>query len=1013
MRFFQSLFTILALTFFGIVPALYGGEPPPTIKIDVQEFFLNNGMQFLVVPRTTTPQVACRIAIRTGSALEPEGQTGIAHMLEHMMFKGTKNFGTRDVDMDRALQEEIEAAYQVILAEKKKRLPDTELIKTKQAQMAALRRQVQAIYIPQAFSSQLGRNGAVGVNAFTSKDQTQYTMSIPADMLEQWFSIISEQLFEPSWREFYVEKEVVQREWAFRYINDPNGSAWLDLNAAAYSAHPYGHPTIGWKGDMERFNTRDAVAFHKKHYNATNAVCVLVGDVNVDDAKRLAKIYFERYPSGVRSPEAVTREPPRQGARKSIRYLKGARTPLVRIGFHGARMGTRDFYALDALTMVLSHGRSARLTEDIINKGHAASAWAYNPDNRYGGLLILGGTPNEPRGLDGVSLDDPARRRAYEDACAGLETLLLSQVEKMQTTLVSQEELRRIKKLNQRDFLDRMRSNENLATTLATLETQTGWRYLTTYLEHMDTITPRDIQRVARAYLKSENKTSVYVIPGGTPDKPPQHYTEVRSLGGSSSVDMADHGSLENHSIYPTPRGWKHPLSFDRRPQKIIYPPADVEFVQATPVFFMPDTELPMVQLLIRIKAGNVDIHPSKAGLGHLLNVGLEKGGSTSLSPEALARRLDDDAISLSIAVGEEQTSINLSMMENDWETAVDILKDILTRPRFDPQVIHVARQKAITALHRQAEDAQKVAQREWHIWHFAGHPYGRNPLQAISSMPHITRDDLLDFIRRYFVPANMVVAVSGDIEKQRALRNITQLIHALPDTEPPKRDMQAPPETPPVLTLIHKPGQVQSQVVLGLHGVPRSHPDYWKANLLMSLFGGDDSLMYKRLRDDLGLVYSAGFYQSYKWKAGFLAGYIGCRGDKTGEAVLETVKIMKKMHKAIPVGAFERKKLDILNSFVFNVDTPAALVEVYAGYQIRDEPLNTLERIQEDFMRATAEDMGRLARTLLSPERIQIFVVGDKSIRVGADAAGLTLQQHLVALADQLGIPFQEIELR
>ena len=193
--------------------------------------------------------------------------------------------------------------------------------------------------------------------------------SMPADMLEQWFSIVSEQLFEPAWREFYVEKQVVQREWAFRYVNNPGGAAWLDLNAVAYTAHPYHNPTIGWKADMEKYNTADALAFQKKYYNPTNAVCVLVGDVSVKDARRLAEVYFARYPAGARASETVTQEPVQAGPRKNIRYLKGARTPLVRIGFHGAAMGSADFYALDALTMVLSGGRSARLTRDLVDRG--------------------------------------------------------------------------------------------------------------------------------------------------------------------------------------------------------------------------------------------------------------------------------------------------------------------------------------------------------------------------------------------------------------------------------------------------------------------------------------------------------------------------------------------------------------------------------------------------------------------------------------------------------------------
>ena len=155
-------------------------------QLDVKKFQLENGMVFLVVERPATPQVACRLAVRAGSALEQVGKTGIAHLLEHMMFKGTKNFGTLDEAKDEKLQQQIESAYQAILSEQKKRLPDNKLIREKQAEMDKLRAQVQKIYVPQAFSSQLSKNGAVGVNAFTTKDQTQYMTSVPSDMLEQW-----------------------------------------------------------------------------------------------------------------------------------------------------------------------------------------------------------------------------------------------------------------------------------------------------------------------------------------------------------------------------------------------------------------------------------------------------------------------------------------------------------------------------------------------------------------------------------------------------------------------------------------------------------------------------------------------------------------------------------------------------------------------------------------------------------------------------------------------------------
>ena len=416
MRLLRSFFLIFLLLAV-LVGFSNAQESTVKFKIDVKEFFLENGMQFLVVERPTTPQVSVRLTIRAGSALEDNGKTGIAHMLEHMMFKGTKNFGTLDIKADEDLQAKIEDAYQTIIAEQQKRDPDQALIQSKYAEMDVLRLKVQDIYVPQAFSSQVGKNGAVNVNAFTSKDQTQYFMSVPSDMLEQWFSIASEQLFEPSWREFYVEKDVVRREWAYRYINNPSGAAWLDLHATAYSAHPYKNPVIGWKSDIDKFSTQSAKAFHSRFYNPTNAVCILVGDVSVEEADRLANLYFARYPAGFRSPEIVTREPIQQGPKKSVRFLKGARTPVVRIGFHGTPMGTEDFYALDAMTMVLSHGISARITQNIVNKGLATQAWAFNPDSRYTGMIYLGGSPNEPEILHKERLTEEERQKIYLDAC--------------------------------------------------------------------------------------------------------------------------------------------------------------------------------------------------------------------------------------------------------------------------------------------------------------------------------------------------------------------------------------------------------------------------------------------------------------------------------------------------------------------------------------------------------------------------------------------------------------------
>jgi predicted Zn-dependent peptidase len=1012
MQFLKTL--LFSLLFLASSSFCMADNSASHIKMDVKEFHLENGMMFLIVDRPTTPQIACRVAIRAGSALEETGKTGIAHLLEHMMFKGTKNFGTLDQKRDMALQARIESAYQAVLAEQEKRNPDQVLIQEKLTEMDRLRAEVQKIYIPQSFSSQLGKNGAVGVNAFTAKDQTQYIMSVPSDMLEQWFSIVSEQLFEPSWREFYVEKEVVQREWAFRYVNSPGGAAWLDLNATAYSAHPYRNPTIGWKSDMEKYSTTDAIAFHKKYYNPTNAVCVLVGDVRVEEARRLAKIYFERYPKGKRSPEIVTAEPPQHGPRKNIRYLKGTRTPLIRIGFHGARMKTKDFYALDVMTMVLSLGRSARITQNIINKGLAVEAWAYNPDNRYGGMIILGGSPNESDELKKGNLTKDEKRQAYINACQSLENTLIAEVEKMKHELVAERELKRIKKLNQREFLDRMRNNEELAGTLTTMEVQAGWDYLTDYLTCISKVTSEEVRAAARKYIRLENQTSVYVIPGGKPDQPVQRYTEVRSIGIAGATKIVKPDTFDNNSIYHTPEGWKHPLSFERIPKKIVYPKAQTATIKNTPIFYLADRELPLIDLTILVKAGDVDIVDEKIGLANILSNTIIQGGTQRYSPSELAQVLDENAIRISISVAEEVTTIHLSVMKEDWGKSLDLLREILTQPAFDPIVLNVAKKKEIVSLSRQGENAHTVAMREGIIWHFAGHQYGRDPLIGIKTIPTIKRDDLTAFMRNYFVPSNIVAAVSGDITFAEAQADLKKLLEALPQGPSPERNYNDPKETPPVLALIPKPGQVQSQVVLLLPGFKRTHPAFWKARLLTDIFGGSDSLMYTRLRDDLGFVYSAGFFQAYKWKAGTLIGYIGCKGDKTSTAIMETLKIMGSLRKNVPKKDLELKRLDALNSFVFNVDTPAQLVEVYSLYSMRGEPLNTLEKIQDAYRHATREELRKLAVQLFDPSKIQIFIAADTMSRVKTkDGIERTLKEDIKSLAKRIGLTYREIALR
>ncbi|MCD4715781.1 MAG: insulinase family protein, partial [Desulfobacterales bacterium] len=392
----------------------------------------------------------------------------------------------------------------------------------------------------------------------------------------------------------------------------------------------------------------------------------------------------------------------------------------------------------------------------------------------------------------------------------------------------------------------------------------------------------------------------------------------------------------------------------------------------------------------------------------------LIRGGTEKYSPSELAMVLDENAIRMSASFGSEVAVITLSVMKDDWDKGLALLREVITRPLFDADVLEVSKTKKMTSLKRQGGNARAVTMREARIWHFKGHPYGRDPLEELKTIPAITRDDLTGFLEKYLVPSNMVAAVAGDIDKTEVIKGLEELFRALPSGRAPERGLEDPKATPPVLAFINKPGQVQSQVGMLLESVKRTNPDYWKMGLLMDIFGGSDSLMYTRLRADLGLVYSAWFYETNKWRAGMLIGYIGCKGEKTASAIEETVKIMHAVRKNVSPNDLEQKRLDALNSFVFNVDTPDALVNAYARYSLRRESLNTLEMIQDAYINANRGELELLATKFLDPEKLQIFVVGDKTTRVQKeDGTEVTLEEDIKTLAKRLDLPYREIELR
>src|SRR5712692_1737135 len=232
------------------------------------------------------------------------GQTGMAHMFEHMAFKGTDQIGTTDYAAEKVALAKVEKAYTAYIEERDKSVGrnDQKLKELQKAWQDAIA-EAQKYVKPNEFPQILESNGAEGLNANTSLDETAYHYSLPQNRLELWAYLESERFIHPVMREFYKERNVVIEERRMRTDSRPIGRLLEQFISAAFQAHPYHRPTIGWLADLNYFSATDAQHFFDNYYVPSNMVVAVVGDVKASDAMPIAEKYFARIPSHAQADE--------------------------------------------------------------------------------------------------------------------------------------------------------------------------------------------------------------------------------------------------------------------------------------------------------------------------------------------------------------------------------------------------------------------------------------------------------------------------------------------------------------------------------------------------------------------------------------------------------------------------------------------------------------------------------------------------------------------------------------
>ncbi|MGB9406568.1 MAG: pitrilysin family protein [Terracidiphilus sp.] len=457
---------------------------------------LPNGLTLVICERPEAPVFSYSTFIDAGDVNDPSGESGLAHMFEHLAFKGTSEIGTTDYADEKIALARVEAANAAYEAEYLKSVgrDEKKLAELKQ-EFKDAQAEAHKYVVPNQFTDVAERNGAEGLNAETGLDQTMYFWSMPENRLELWAWLESGRLADAVPREFYKERDVVIEERRMRTDSNPEGRLTEQLLATAYVAHNYGRSSIGWPSEVSQINATEAMEFHKKYYVGANIVISVVGDVKASEALPVLEKYFSRVPSGPKPEEMITVEP-KQFAEKTV-AIREQTQPFYVEGYHRPGYRDPDDAVYDAIQDILSNGRVSRLYRSLVRDAQiaaAAAGFSGFPGEKYPGLFAFYAVP--------LPRHTPAEMR---DA-------IHKEIEKLKTADVTDEELAMFKTRARADLLRGLADNQGLANSLAEYQTRYGdWRELFLQLDKVDKVTKADIRRVANQIFVASNRTSAWI----------------------------------------------------------------------------------------------------------------------------------------------------------------------------------------------------------------------------------------------------------------------------------------------------------------------------------------------------------------------------------------------------------------------------------------------------------------------------------------------------------------------
>ncbi|XHX76194.1 MAG: M16 family metallopeptidase [Stenomitos frigidus ULC029] len=879
--------------------------PSKALSASVRKTVLENGLTVLTKEVKTAPVVTVQVWYRVGTRDETPGISGIAHQLEHLMFKGTKE---RPIQFGR-------------------------------------------------FFSALGSES----NAFTSYDETAYFGTVEQDKLNALLVLEADRMQNAliDEQQLASEKRVVISELQ-GYENNPGYRLGRSVMKAAFPQSPYGLPVGGTKADVQAFTVEQVRAYYRKFYRPDNATLVVVGNFETDATLKTVKETFGKVPKGVGALPGLKSPQPNvlpDGAKDPIVLREPGSAALLNAVYPLPSIQHPDVPALQVMDYILTGGRSSRLYQALVESGLASDASGYAANLIDAGWYELSITAAPGKEL------------------AQIDTVLQTTVAALRDQPVTQEELERAKTQLRASIALDNRDITSQALQLGDDQIATGdYQFSDRLQAAIATLTPADVQRVAKKYLMPANRTVGFFEPTQPDGKPGT---------GAGNLSQTTESFSPGAPVDPAELAKYLPkLTVSSQPVAQTLP-EKLTLANGLSVLLLPDRSTPTVTLSGYVKAGSAFDKANTAGLASLTAANLMNGTQTKKAL-AIAKTLENRGASLSFRANREGVSIDGSALSADLPTLLQVLGDVLQNASFPDSELALSRQRALTSLKLELDTPARLARRVFQQTVYPeNHPFHTFPTEA--SLKQVTRANVAEFYQQHYHPDKTVLALVGDFDSSLVRALLNEVLGAWQD---PTQDTtiefpQVP--LPKAITRVNPvlPGKTQAITFIGYNAIDRKDPRYYTALVMNQIIGGDtlSSRLGTEIRDRQGLTY--GIYSAFQ--AGITSGpfliSMQTAPEDTDQAIASTLSLLKQLrNNGVTEAEVETAKRSLTSSYPVELANPDNLSSEILMNFVYGLGIN---EIREYTAKINAVDLAQVNQTiqaLLHPDRVVVVTVGPGS---------------------------------